>query len=523
MLDKNFEINQPKPVARVEKRFRYIFEEGPLGMGIVNIDYKFVRINKAFTEIFGYLNDEPLSITDTFSPEYASDYLDSIGLVNSKTIPFYKVEGQFIRKNKEPFYGSLNFSPVYDEEGTLINYLFLIENITEKIIAQQELYKIYELQNSLNNILQVPSQHGSFIEQLELILATILISSKFHSWPSGLIFLTDSKDSGLLKLAVSIGMTNDVKLRCIQIKIGDCICGRCAKEKKIEFHTKKDCNTACFNEYMRDQNVAFYSVPIISRMRILGVLTIFIASENIDDSYVHNFLTAIGNILANIIERETAEAQINKSLEEKMVLLKEVHHRVKNNMQIISSLLYLQSKNVKDEYSMNLILDSQSRVKSMVLLHEALYQSGDLSGLRIKKYCDEMISNLFATFKTKSSYIKMTTDIEDIYLDMDTALSASLALNELISNSLKYAFIGKSEGEIFLSFHECGKDQFKIVLKDNGIGLPMDIDLNVTRSLGLQLVHDLIVIKLHGKIDIIRENGTTYNITIKRLNYKQRV
>ncbi|MBF0474061.1 MAG: sensor histidine kinase, partial [Nitrospirae bacterium] len=301
------------------------------------------------------------------------------------------------------------------------------------------------------------------------------------------------------------------------------VCGECGKDGNLKFYTKHDCNTACFNAYMRDKNVAFYTVPIISRMKVLGVLTIFMISDSANEKYVQDFLVAVSNVLAGIIERDIAETKIKKSLEEKMVLLKEIHHRVKNNMQIISSLLYLQSKYVKDEYSKNLILDSQSRVKSMALLHETLYQSGDLSRLHFKNYWAEMLTNLFATFKIQSSIVKITTDIENIYLDMDTAISCSLALNELISNSLKYAFPNGIEGELFLSFHADGDDQFKIVLKDNGIGLPEGIDIMTTHSLGLQLVHDLIVKKLKGSIDIIRDNGTTYNIIIKKLIYKQRV
>ena len=217
----------------------------------------------------------------------------------------------------------------------------------------------------------------------------------------------------------------------------------------------------------------------------------------------------------------TAKNQILKrSLKDQETLLREIHHRVNNNMQIISSLLSLQSAHVNDERDLQLFKDSQNRVKSMAKVHERLYQSYDLSSIKFAAYCQSLLTDLFSSHRA-SPGIRLRTDIIDISFNMETAIPCGLIINELVSNSLKYAF-PNNVGEISVSLRHYNQGQFLLTISDNGVGIPEDIDFKHSSSLGFRLTNNL-ASQLEGKIDLLRENGTTYRILFKELMYETRL
>ena len=217
----------------------------------------------------------------------------------------------------------------------------------------------------------------------------------------------------------------------------------------------------------------------------------------------------------DITERKRTEEQIKASLREKEVLLKEIHHRVKNNMQVIISLLNLQSKHVKDKRDWEIFKDSQNRIKSMALIHDKLYQSKDLASINFAEYIENLARHLFNTYRVSSSAIKLVADIKDVPLDINTAIPCGLIINELISNSLKYAFPDGREGEIQIKLYASKDDTFSLIVRDNGIGLPEDLDFRNTKSLGLQVVVALVE-QLKGTIELDRSEGTAFKIVFKK-------
>jgi len=217
----------------------------------------------------------------------------------------------------------------------------------------------------------------------------------------------------------------------------------------------------------------------------------------------------------------TAKNQILKrSLKDQETLLREIHHRVNNNMQIISSLLSLQSAHVNDERDLQLFKDSQNRVKSMAKVHERLYQSYDLSSIKFAAYCQSLLTDLFSSHRAAPG-IRLRTDIIDVSFNMETAIPCGLIINELVSNSLKYAF-PNNVGEISVSLRHYNQGQFLLTISDNGVGIPEDIDFKHSSSLGFRLTNNL-ASQLEGKIDLLRENGTTYRILFKELMYETRL
>jgi two-component sensor histidine kinase len=211
-----------------------------------------------------------------------------------------------------------------------------------------------------------------------------------------------------------------------------------------------------------------------------------------------------------VIERTQ---QLNALLKEKDVLLREIHHRVKNNLQIITSLLNLQSRYVKDEPTLAAIRESQNRVKAMALVHEKLYQAENIAQINLDDYTRFLGTGLIQFYGVKSRGITFTTDIGDINVDINMAIPLGLIINELISNSLKYAFPDREKGEIFISVRK-ENHTLSVLVKDDGIGIPADLDWRNTESLGLRLVISLVE-QLNGSINLDRTAGTEFKILVQ--------
>jgi two-component sensor histidine kinase len=199
-------------------------------------------------------------------------------------------------------------------------------------------------------------------------------------------------------------------------------------------------------------------------------------------------------------------------LQEKEVMLKEIHHRVKNNMQVITSLLYLQSRSIQDPQALAAFQDSQGRVRSMALVHEMLYQSKDLSNIEYAAYLRSLGDYMMRAHAEKTNRITLKIDCDDVYLGVNTAIPCGLLVNELLSNSFEHAFPGGRSGQVRLDFHANADDEFVLVVADNGVGLPADLGLEDVDTLGLTLVQTL-VDQLDGTLEVEREGKTEFRVT----------
>jgi len=215
------------------------------------------------------------------------------------------------------------------------------------------------------------------------------------------------------------------------------------------------------------------------------------------------------------IERKRTEEKIKASLREKEILLQELHHRVKNNMQVISSLLRLQSMQIKDEKALEIFKSNQNRVKSMCLIHERLYQSEDLARIDFADSVRIMTNHLVASYGINPKAIKLNVNIKDVFLDINKAIPCGLIVNELVSNSLKHAFPDGKKGEIKIAMHPLNKNEIELIVSDTGIGIPEEFDFRHTKSLGLHLVTILAEDQLHGNIKLDRLKGTCFHMRLK--------
>jgi len=211
--------------------------------------------------------------------------------------------------------------------------------------------------------------------------------------------------------------------------------------------------------------------------------------------------------LQDITERKKDEESLRAALEERGVMLREIHHRVKNNMQLISSLLRLQSHHVKDEKVLDILNASQNRIKSIALIHQKLYQSGDFTRVNFSDYITDVVIHLFATLRIDDGRIRYRVEATNIHLDIGRAIPCGLIVNELVANALKHAFPEGREGEILVRMRPSDGAGFELAVKDNGVGLPKGFDLGQEGGLGIQIVGDLAK-QIDASIEIKGDAGT---------------
>ena len=222
----------------------------------------------------------------------------------------------------------------------------------------------------------------------------------------------------------------------------------------------------------------------------------------------------IGLILNTLSRHKQAEEQVKASLKEKQTLIDEIHHRVKNNMNVISSFLKLQSNNIEDDKTKDILKDSQNRIFAMSAIHETLHRSNNLSEIDLKIYLSKIVTSVFQANSIASVKVILNNNLEELTIDINQASPLGLIVNELISNSLKHAFPGDQTGEINVSTKKMGKD-LQLTVKDDGIGLPVNFNWQKNTNLGLQLVKGLVENQLDGCVEIVGTEGTQFVIKFK--------
>jgi len=239
--------------------------------------------------------------------------------------------------------------------------------------------------------------------------------------------------------------------------------------------------------------------------------TVIYADINIGTTLINDKKCIIG-FFRDITERKKIEEKLKSSLGEKELLLQEIHHRVKNNMQVITSMLSLQSAQIEDESINAVFRDSQNRIKVMALIHETLHQSPSLSEIDFSEYIKKLVNNVHYVSRASGNRPLLTIDAEDLPLNIDQAIPCGLIINELVTNSFKHAFPDGRQGKVNISLHPTGKDSVELTISDNGTGIPEDIDLKTINTLGLRLVRSLTEDQLKGKLELNRNEGTEFKI-----------
>jgi len=450
---------------KAEERIR-VFSSAVAGAidGITITDMKgtITYANPSMEELFGYEKDGMLGksvIALATNQEMANGIVST--LIKSGT---WGGEVELIKKNKEAFSALLSLSTVRDEKGNPIALMGAIRDITERKQVERTLQQSEEKWYSL-------------VENVPYI-----------------IMLVDHDRTIQFINHVVVGL--DVK-DVIGRSIYDYI--------QPESH---DIAREIVNRVFETGEPGYYEINGVGPDGRMSWYETRTGAIKIDEEVV-----SVVQITSDITERKQAEEKIMASLVEKETLLKEVHHRVKNNMQVISSLLRLQAGKVKDKDVVAMLKDSQNRIQSMALVYNKLYQSQNLASIDMADYIKELTAGLIKSYTTGSSRVTASIDPSDVFLGVDMAIPCGLVINELVTNSLKYAFPESRTGQIAISLKENGHQELELVVSDNGVGIPESLNLANTSTLGLKLVTNLVESQLDGKIELDRTQGTRFSIT----------
>ena len=269
---------------------------------------------------------------------------------------------------------------------------------------------------------------------------------------------------------------------------------------------------------------AIVSVPLIAGNKVVGVVTLQdFNRENAFSAMQIELLKTVASQAAIALENSYLYTEVTNSLGEKEILLKEVHHRVKNNLQVMSSLIKLQSRYLKDEYLLDIMKETGNRFQSMSIVHSKLYNSGNYDNIDFGDYIKNLTDNFHNSYGFKLKNIKFITDVQNVVLNIDTAIPCGLIINELVSNSIKYAFPENRSGEILISLKQEGGNSYKLTIKDDGIGVSDTELMKHSDTLGIQLVN-LLTRQLNGTLEISSQinNGIEFIIKFEEALYKAR-
>lgn len=457
-----------------EARFRAIFERAAIGIALVNMEGKPVVSNLALQNILGYSNEELRQMT--FSDFTYPDDIDKNRELYQKMIAgevdHYQMEKRYYRKDGQIVWANLIVSLVRDAQEKPQFAVSMVKNISDRKQTETALKLSQERLNFLLSSNPVVIYSCKAFGDYGATFMSENVRSLFGYEPEEFV-----NDSGFWANHIHPEDVNHVFANLVHLF-----------EHNYHNHEYRFLNKNGKYIWVYDQ------------------------TKLIRDSQ-GNPLEILG-YWADISDLKEAEDKLKTSLKEKEVLLKEIHHRVKNNLQVISSLLKLQSGYINDQQTLALFGDSQNRVKAMALIHEKLYQSSDLAKIPVFEYIHQLADNLVNSYALKANNIKLKICIDNLFLDVDTAIPCGLIINELLSNSLKYAFPNNKTGQIDIEFKLMESEKLSLKISDNGVGLPENFQLEETESLGLQLVSNLTE-QLGGNLTIDTSNGTSFQIMFR--------
>ena len=459
------ERNRTEAVSRDSpEHFRTTFEQAAVGIAQVGPQGHWLRVNQKLCDIVGYSRQELVDRTfhDLMPPEDWETDLYYLRQFLAGEIKFDRIERRYIHRSGSQVWINLTVSVVSGSSSAPKYFIHVLEDITERKSSEPAL-----------------SHLAAIVESCGDAITSTTLGGTILSWNSGAEQIYGYSSCEAKGRSISILVPPDLLQEEIRI-LEKIVVG-----EKVHYET----------EQIRKNSQRIH---------------VSLSLSPINDGAGH--VIGVARIARDITQRKRAEAQLTASLREKEILLQEIHHRIKNNMQIISSLLNLQSHCIKDSHAREMFRKSQDRLKSMGLIHEMLCQSKEIAKIEYNGYVRNLLPIVCRSHGPASKAVKLEMEVDPIFLSLDIAVPVSLILNEMVSNSLKHAFKGRKTGRIQIHFKHSENGRLLLVVRDDGVGLPNGFSLDSTPSLGLRLVK-ILTDQLKGNLEFRDEGGTEFRVS----------
>jgi PAS domain S-box-containing protein len=484
-------------LSNSEEKFRNIVETANEGIWVVDADTRATYVNKKMAEMLGYSQDEMIGRHGWDFTHEENKKSVKKSLEKRRHGVDESFEFELMRKDGSSIWAIINAKSLFDKDGTFIGSLNMLTDITERKEAEEAIIRAYDdLEVKVKQrTLELGKAYTSLKESEErLAEAQKMAHIGSYDWN-----ITTNEEYWSDELYRIFGLDSQFKLN---------------HNTFLNYIHPEDLENVShsINEALnrKPYNIDYRIILPDGEERVVYSHGGVIFDEK-------NKPIRMRGIVQDITESKKAEEALTKL---EIAQKQEIHHRIKNNLQVISSLLDLQAekfkgrKCIEDSEVLEAFRESQDRVISMALIHEELHKGVETDTLNFSQYIVQLVDNLFLTYRLGNKNISLNMSIdEDIFFDMDTSVPLGMVVNELVSNSLKYAFVDRDKGEIRINLHreECKNTSYVLSISDNGIGIPENLDIENLDSLGLQLVTTL-VDQLDGELELKRDNGTEFII-----------
>jgi len=456
-----------------ENKYRELYDEAPVGYHEIDREGRLTRVNKTEAELLGYALEEMIGryVWEFIVPDQRGISRKSIKTKIEQKKTGESFERKYICKNGKEIDVYITDRLILDKSGNLLGIRSTLENITERKRAEEALKESENKYRELYD--EAPVGYHEIDREGRL--------TRVNKTEAELLGYALEEMIGRYVWEFIVPDQRGISRKSIKTKIEQKKTGEGFERKYICKNGKE------IDVYITDRLILDKSGNLIG----------------------------IRSTLENITERKQVEEKIQASLQEKELMLQEIYHRVKNNLQVISSLLDLKSRNVRGKKAAEIFKECKTFVRAMSLVHEKFYQSRDLARINFKEYIESITKELVRAYYHAEKKIALKFDLEDISLEIGSAISCGLVLNELVTNSLKHAFPEGKHGELNVSLHAGEKNDIVLTVGDSGIGLPHGFNFRSSKSFGLNLVTGLVERQLMGKIELTESHGTEFRVTFQ--------